>query len=256
MNITYRSRTLPRTSLRAPRRRALAAFAATTAIAIAGLAGTGGSIAATGDGPAAAPSAPVVAVAPAVSTAGAEVAIEPFPGAIEVGRTFGALEQGTLPISPPDRSDTSDDRISHVGLPYRGHVQLLQYRHAPDESPLLIERHYVEQLRAQGFALLTVCEAPCRTASGLEDENAWWARELDPAHQLGTRAFGDRGAYLIAYRRNAVVAGVAAIGRADRERALLERAERAADFDGARERLDRDIGSSGRDGRRHRDDGR
>jgi hypothetical protein len=135
-----------------------------------------------------------------------DVELPPFPNSVEVGRTAGAIEQGVLPIGPPDRSLNSDDRVSPVGLPYRGRVRLLQYRHGPDESARLIERHYVDALKAQGFTVLTVCEAPCRTASGLDDESAYWARELDPLHQLGARAYGDRGAYLVGYRRDAVVA--------------------------------------------------
>jgi hypothetical protein len=224
MNTIFRTRApLPGAAAPVRRRPALAAVAAALAIAAAGLLGTRPSLAAAGEsvaepGSAAslprgasaitvvAPSGPGATLTPAKPAAATDIVLAPFPGAIEVGRTLVAIEQGTLPISPPDRSDNSDDRISHVGLPYRGRVQLLQYRHAPDESPLLIARHYADQLRAQGFALLTVCEAPCRTPTGLEDENAWWARELDPSHQLGLRAFGDRGAYFIGYRRDAVVA--------------------------------------------------
>ena len=85
-------------------------------------------------------------------------------------------------------------------------MRAVQYRHAPDESPLLVLRHYTSQLRAQGFTLVDVCDAPCRTSSGLEDENAPWDRELDPTRRLDQRAFGDRGAYVIGYRHDALVA--------------------------------------------------
>ena len=155
---------------------------------------------------------PAGATAAGAAVAGANVAapddveLPPFPNSIEIGRTANAVEQGVLPLGPPDRSLNSDDRVSPVGLPYRGRVRLLQYRHGPDESALLIERHYVDALKAQGFTVLTVCEAPCRTASGLDDESVYWARELDPLHQLGARPYGDRGAYLVGYRHDAVVA--------------------------------------------------
>jgi hypothetical protein len=135
-----------------------------------------------------------------------DVEIQPFPNAIPVGNYESAREQGSLPISPPDQSATSRDRISQYVAPYDGRVRALQYRHAPDESPLLVLRHYTSQLRAQGFTLVDVCDAPCRTPSGLEDENAFWDRELDPSRRLDQRAFGDRGAYVIAYRHDALVA--------------------------------------------------
>ncbi len=209
MTITFRLRAMPSR----PRSHRRTAFAA---IAFAGLACTGTSNAesAAASMPASAPrgASPITIVAPGPSapvqapSPAADIVLQPFPNAIDVGHTASAIEQGTLPISPPDRGLDSDDRVSRVGLPYRGRARLLQYRHGPDESLLLIERHYVEQLKAQGFAVLAVCEAPCRTASDHEDESFWWAREFDPAHQLGTRAYGDHGAYVIGYRRDAIVA--------------------------------------------------
>ena len=140
------------------------------------------------------------------TTAAPDVVIQPFPNAIPVGNYESAREQGSLPISPPDQSATSRDRISQYVTPYDGRVRAVQYRHAPDESPLLVLRHYTSQLRAQGFTLVDVCDAPCRTSSGLEDENAPWDRELDPTRRLDQRAFGDRGAYVIGYRHDALVA--------------------------------------------------
>lgn len=165
------------------------------------LACTGGARAAEADAPASA-SAPASTPARAAD----EVVLEPFPGATQVGRYVNGRERGNLPISVPDRSEFNEDRISHVVLPYDGRVVATQYKHGADESPLLIERHYAEQLAAQGFTVLTICETPCRTPRGLEDTNAAWLRELDPMHQLGLRGFGDRGSYFLAYRRNAVVA--------------------------------------------------
>jgi hypothetical protein len=147
------------------------------------------------------------ATAPMNASASApDVVIEPFPNAIPVGNYESAREQGSLPISPPDQSATSRDRISQYVTPYDGRVRAVQYRHAPDESPLLVLRHYTSQLRAQGFTLVDVCDAPCRTPNGLEDDNASWDRELDPSRRLDQRAFGDRGAYVIGYRHDALVA--------------------------------------------------
>ena len=197
-----------RIRLSSPRANRLARIAA-LALACAAAAGTH---AAPADASAAPASAAITTTirtttAPVNAPASApDVVIEPFPNAIPVGNYESAREQGSLPISPPDQSATSRDRISQYVTPYDGRVRAVQYRHAPDESPLLVLRHYTSQLRAQGFTLVDVCDAPCRTSSGLEDENAPWDRELDPTRRLDQRAFGDRGAYVIGYRHDALVA--------------------------------------------------
>jgi len=141
----------------------------------------------------------------AVQAAATDVTIEPYPRAVPLQRYDNPLERGALPISVPDRG-ASGERVSRVRLPYEARVSMAQYRHAVDDSPLLIARHYAGQLQKQGFELLTVCETPCRSASGLADSSVYWKRELDLANKLEMRPFGDNGIYLIGHRADAVVA--------------------------------------------------
>ena len=132
------------------------------------------------------------------------VELRPYPRAQELGRYDNALEAGSLPISPPER--TKGKHESRWRLPYEGKVSMQQFKHAADDSPLLVARHYAGQLREQGFELITICEIPCEGRADSPDASVYWFHELDLAKKLQYNFFGDRGMYLIGHRDDAVVA--------------------------------------------------
>ena len=139
--------------------------------------------------------------------AAANAAVEelrPYPSAKALGRYDNPLEAGALPISPPERIRGRNS--SRHRLPYEGTVSMQQYKHQPDDSPLLIARHYAGQLKEQGFELVTICDFPCKAPGGPNDASVYWHHELDLARKLSYSAYGDRGTYLIGHRADAIVA--------------------------------------------------
>lgn len=150
----------------------------------------------------------VAAVAMLVAAASAQadvVELRPYPRAKPLPRYDNPLEVGNLPISPPERS-AGGKRTSRHRLPYEGKVSMQQYKHEPDDSPLLIARHYAGQLKEQGFELVTICDFPCTAPDGGADASVYWHHEIDTAQKLSYSAYGDRGTYLIGHRADAVVA--------------------------------------------------
>lgn len=133
--------------------------------------------------------------------------LTPYPRAKEFKRYINPLEQGTLPISPPEKSAGLGHGQSRWRMSYEGAVSVLQYDHQPDDSPLLIARHYAGELKARGFDLVTVCEIPCTAPDGGEDHTMAWRDELDMTRKmLDLYRFGSRGLYFIAHKADAVAA--------------------------------------------------
>jgi thiol-disulfide isomerase/thioredoxin len=130
--------------------------------------------------------------------------LRPYPRAEELARYDNSLEAGALPISPPERTQGKNE--SRWRLPYEGKVAMRQFKHPADDSPLLIARHYADQLREQGFELLTICDIPCAGRPDSPDASVHWFHELDLAKRLQYNYFGDHGLYWIAHRPDAVVA--------------------------------------------------
>jgi hypothetical protein len=147
--------------------------------------------------------APAAAARFAPPAAGFE--LTPYPRARTQGRYDNPLEVGTLPISPPERSSRGD-WASRWRITYEGKVTMRQFEHERDDSPVLIARHYAGQLKELGFELVTVCERPCRTADGDDDDYSRWGKELDLGKRLSAGYFGREGYYLLGHRADAVVA--------------------------------------------------
>ncbi|MGM9512859.1 thioredoxin family protein [Roseateles sp. DB2] len=136
----------------------------------------------------------------------AAATLTPFPRASEYARHINPLEQGTLPISPPERK-SGGGKQSRWRMSYEGAVSVLQYDHKNDDSPLLVARHYAGQLKAQGYELVTICDMPCQAPDGSTDSSMSWRDELDMTRQkLDLYRFGNRGLYFMAYKPDAIAA--------------------------------------------------
>ncbi|WP_269633334.1 hypothetical protein [Pelomonas sp. BJYL3] len=136
----------------------------------------------------------------------AAATLTPFPRASEYVRHINPLEQGTLPISPPERK-SGGGRQSRWRMNYEGAVSVVQYDHKNDDSPLLIARHYAGQLKAQGYELVTICDIPCQAPDGSDDSSQSWRNEFDMlGKKLDLYRFGHHGLYFMAYKPDAVAA--------------------------------------------------
>ena len=135
-----------------------------------------------------------------------DVAIRALPGATLLKLFSNPLERGTLPLSPPDRINGASERTSAWRLPFEGRTAIAQYRHRADDSPLQIAERYAGQIKAQGFELLTLCNAPCTSGTGLADSSVYWLKEFDPLKRIEFQALGDKGTYFIGHRWDAVIA--------------------------------------------------
>lgn len=132
--------------------------------------------------------------------------LTPFPRATEYVRHINPLEQGTLPISPPERK-SGGGMQSRWRMNYEGAVSVVQYDHKNDDSPLLIARHYAGQLKAQGYELVTICDMPCQAPDGSSDSSQSWRNEFDMVgKKLDLYRFGHHGLYFMAYKPDAIAA--------------------------------------------------
>ncbi len=113
------------------------------------------------------------------------------------------LERGRMPLSKlePTPADGLQPRLS---VPYEGSVHLYGYELRPDDSPLLVRRHYENILLQQGFQTVFICEDSCGGG------RVPWRAQFDPAQKLDPNIIPEgHSSYLVAEREgNLVLVGV------------------------------------------------
>jgi len=103
----------------------------------------------------------------------------PYPRSTLKNQVNNPYDRVNMPVSRPSKRPDGSVRPKY-NVPMEGKVTLLQFRHKPDDSPLLIQKHYEAWLADQGFERLLICSNPCTVPN-----NGYpWRTALDPRKRL------------------------------------------------------------------------
>lgn len=115
------------------------------------------------------------------STAGSgdefPMSLTTYPRAKLERHVVNPFDRVDMPISAPSKRPDGSVRPQYT-VPVEGKVDMLQFKHKKDDSPLLIQQHYESWLAAQGFERMLICE---KTSCPYTTD---WQNAVDPRKRM------------------------------------------------------------------------